>query len=208
MRRAVSNGLGTLIVFVGLVVAGNAHAQGKCQSLKFKAAGVAAKMKAMCYSRAAKVGTDVDPACLTKADEKLAKRWSVAEAAGSCVTTGDQTDAVGAIDQCLTAIGEVLDPPPPPTSLCCNLGTTCSHGLDAEGCTGFFGGTVGPEGSVCNGATGACEAPPAGTGRCCMSTSSSFCTSGPNLDLSGCVPPAFLDFIVGICTPSGACALP
>jgi hypothetical protein len=41
-----------------------------------------------------------------------------------------------------------------------------------------------------------------------MSTSVSFCQAGPALDLSGCVPPGFLDFIVGVCSPSGACALP
>jgi hypothetical protein len=210
MTVAISSGLGALALIGIMVVADEARAQNRCQSLKWKAAGVAAKMKAACYASAAKEGVDVDPACLAKADARLAKRWSAAEEAGGCVTTGDLAAASGAVDQCSSAIGAVVAPPPPPTSLCCNLGTACAQGmgLDAEGCVTFFGGTVGPAGSVCNGATGACEAPPAGFGRCCMSTSVSFCTGGPNLDLSGCVPPSFLDFPFAVCSPSGACLLP
>jgi len=211
MKRAMA-GLGVL-VFASLVVARAAEAQGKCQSLKFKAAGIVAKMKAICHSRAAKAGSAADPACLASADAKLARRWAAAEVEGGCVTTGDQADAVSATNQCLGAILEVVDPPPPPTSLCCNFGNaTCAHGpvLDAAICTGPFGGTVGPEGSACDGGTGTCvmTPPPVTTGRCCMAADGSFCNAGPNLDLSGCVPPTFLDAVVAICSPIGACALP
>ena len=210
MRVTISSGLGALALIGAMVVAGEVRAQNRCQSLKWRGVGLAAKMKAACYASAAKDGVDVDPACLANSDAKLAKRWSAAEKSGACVTTGDLAAASGAVNQCSSAIGAVVAPPPPPTSLCCSLGTTCAQGtgLDTEGCVTFFGGTVGPAGSVCDGSTGTCQMPPAGPGRCCMSTSVSFCSSGPNLDLSGCVPPAALDFPFAICSPSGACVLP
>jgi hypothetical protein len=208
VQRAIA-GFGALVL-AGLAGAGEAQAQGKCQSLKFKAAGIVAKAKAICHSRAAKAGTDVDPDCLASADAKLARRWAAAELQGGCVTTGDQAAAVSATNQCLGAIVDVVDPPPPPTSLCCNLpNDSCAHGefLDAEAC-GSFGGTVGPAGSACDGGTGTCVMTAPTIGRCCMATAVSFCNAGPNLDLSGCVPPQFLDAPFAICSPTGACALP
>jgi hypothetical protein len=207
MVKRATAGLGVLVL-VGLAGAGAAQAQGKCQSLKFKAAGIVAKMKAICHSRAAKAGTDVDPTCLASADAKLARRWAAAELEGGCVTTGDQAAATTATDTCVGAIAGVVDPPAPPSSPCCQMATTCAHGLDQEACELAFGGTIGPQDSVCDGGTGTCVTTAATAGRCCMTTEGSFCQSGPTLDLSGCVPPNFLDFIVGICTPSGACALP
>jgi hypothetical protein len=36
-----------------------------------------------------------------------------------------------------------------------------------------------------------------------------FCTGGPSLDLSGCVPPDFLDYpFASVCQPSGSCTIP
>jgi len=206
VQRAVVYALGALVVCV--TVAGNASAQGKCQALKFKAAGTVARVKAACHARAAKQGAAVDPDCLAAAEQKLTRRWATAEAAGDCVTIGDLSEASSATEQCRAAIADVLAPPPPPTSLCCDLGASCIHGIDSAAYTGVFGGTVGPAGSVCDGGTGACGAPPATAGRCCMMANGEFCNAGPDLDLSGCIPPQFLDFVVGICTPSGACALP
>jgi hypothetical protein len=208
MTVAISSGLGALALIGIMVVADEARAQNRCQSLKWKAAGVAAKAKAACHASAAKEGVDVDPACLAKSDAKLAKRWSAAEKGGGCVTTGDLAAASGAVDQCSSAIGAVVAPPPPQTTPCCNMGASCGQPIDAEGCATFFLGTPGPAGSVCNAATGACEAPPAGPGRCCMSTLASVCIGGPDLDLSGCVPPSALDFPFAICEPGGACVLP
>lgn len=200
-----------VLVVAGVLagVGGRAGAQSKCQAQKYKAAGAAQKAKAVCFARAAKAGGDVDPACLSAADDKLGRKWTKAEAAGDCVTTADLAEGVVATDQCLAGIADVVDPPPAPTSLCCNLGSSCAHGLDAAGCTDVFFGTVGPDGSVCDGATGACVLGAAGTGRCCMASDGSFCTGGPDLDLSGCVPPNFLDFpFSSTCSPSGSCTLP
>lgn len=203
-------GLVVLVAVGTLAGAGQqAGAQSKCQAQKYKAAGAAQKAKAACFARAAKAGGVADPACLAAADEKLARKWANAEAAGDCVTTGDLAEGAQATDQCLAAIDAVVDPPPPPSSLCCNLGDSCAHGLDAAGCTDVFGGTVGPDGSACDGATGSCVMGAAGTGRCCQTAGGTFCTGGPTLDLSGCVPPDFLDFPFGsTCAPSGSCTLP
>jgi hypothetical protein len=204
------NGL-VVLVLVGTLagVGERAAAQSKCQTQKYKAAGAVAKAKAACFARAAKAGGDVDPACVSAADDKLARKWEKAEAAGDCVTSGDAAAGVTATEQCLAAIDDVVDPPPPPSSPCCNLANSCAHGFDEAGCTEVFGGTLGPDGSVCDGATGTCVLATAGTGRCCMTSDGSFCTGGPALDLSACVPPDFLDFPFGsTCAPSGSCTLP
>jgi len=183
-------------------------AQSKCQALKYKAAGAVAKAKATCRARAAKSGVAVDPECIAAADNALARKWSKAERRGDCVTTDDAAEGATATEQCLARIDDVVDPPPP-SSLCCNLGGSCSHGLDEAACTSVFGGTVGPEGSVCDGATGSCSMPPVGTGRCCMLADGGFCEAGPTLELSGCVPPMFLDYpFSSTCEPSGSCTFP
>jgi hypothetical protein len=205
-RFAVSAMLVGMIFAFGDV--GRAVAQSRCQSLKFKAAGAVAKRKATCHARAAKDGTAVDAACLAGADDQLARKWVKAETAGDCVTTDDATDGVSSTDQCLAAIEAVVDPPPPPTSPCCNFVGSCAHPVDETTCVSVFGGTAGPPGSVCDGTTGTCGAPPAGPGQCCMTADAAFCTAGPNLDLGGCVPPQFIDAPSGICDPSGACVLP
>ena len=184
-----------------------AEAQSRCQSLKFKAAGAVAKRKAACHARAAKDGTPVDAECLAVADDQLARKWSKADAAGDCVSTNDASAGISASNQCLAAIDAAVDPPPP-TSPCCNLGGSCTHGIDDAACVTFFSGTPGPAGSVCNGATGTCGPAPAGPGRCCMTADATFCNAGPTLDLSGCIPPQFLDAPSAICTPDGACVLP
>ena len=213
MRTAETRGrFGVFTILLGSIVAFGdvdcAAAQSKCQSSKFKAAGATAKRKAACYARAAKDGTVVDATCLATADDQLARKWIKAEAAGDCVTTDDTAAGVSATDQCLGAIEAVVDPPPPPILPCCNLGGACAHGVDDAACVTFFSGTPGPAGSVCNGATGTCDPQPAQPGRCCMTADANFCTGGPNLDLSGCVPPQAFDFPSAICEPNGACALP
>ena len=185
-----------------------AAAQSKCQSLKFKAAGAVAKRMAACYARAAKEGTPVDAGCLTAADDQLARKWAKADAAGDCPSTNDAGAGIAATNQCLAAIDTAVDPPPPFTSPCCDLGGSCAHPVDEAACVSIFSGTPGPAGSVCNGATGTCGPAPAGAGRCCMTADATFCNAGPNLDLSGCVPPQLLDAPFATCSPTGACVLP
>lgn len=208
MSRRHRSGLAVWVAVAVLAgVAAEAGAQSKCQALQYKATGAVAKAKAVCWARAAKAGAAVDATCLQAADDKLARKWAKAEAASGCVATDAVADAVAATDRCLAAIGDVVAPPPPPSSLCCDLGGSCAHGLDEAGCTDAFGGTIGPAGSVCDGATGSCVLTTAGTGSCCMTSDGSFCTGGPSLDLSGCGPPDFLDYPFGsICQPSGSCS--
>src|SRR5262244_2007629 len=56
MRVTISSGLGALALIGAMVVAGEVRAQNRCQSLKWRGAGIAAKMKAACYASAAKDG--------------------------------------------------------------------------------------------------------------------------------------------------------
>jgi hypothetical protein len=178
-------------------------------AIKYQAAGAAAKAKAACRARAAQAGAPVDAGCLAAVDEVLARKWAKAERRADCVTTGDASDGVAATDQCLVGIDGVVAPPPSPSSPCCDFGGSCGHGLDATACTDGLGGTLGPAGSVCDAATGACSSSPGGTGRCCMWVGGPSCTAGPTLDLSGCVGPDFLDYPFGsTCTSSGTCTAP
>jgi len=201
----VALGIGAL----ALAGAGPAAGQSKCLAIQFKAAGGAAKAKFTCRARAAKAGKPVDQACIAAADAALARKWTKAGRRGDCAATGVAAEGARATDRCLAGIEDVVDPPPPASSLCCNLGGSCAHGLDEDGCTAVFGGTIGPAGSVCDGATGACSLSSIGTGRCCMAADGGFCEAGPSLDLSGCAPPTFLDFpFSSTCAPSGSCTFP
>ena len=211
MTVAISSGLGALALIGIMVVADEARAQNRCQSLKWKAAGVAAKMKAACYASAAKEGVDVDPACLAKADARLAKRWSAAEEAGGCVTTGDLAAASGAVDQCRRPRSAPWSRRHRPPRRFAAI--SAPRVRRAWASTRKAASRSSAERSDRQAACATVQ--PArvrrrrrDSGRCCMSTSVSFCTGGPNLDLSGCVPPSFLDFPFAVCSPSGACLLP
>ena len=80
-----------------------------CEVAKQKAAARHISDKVKCDGTASKKGEAVDPACLTKADEKLDASFAKAEAKGGCLREGDAAWAKSAngttITQMLANVG-------------------------------------------------------------------------------------------------------
>jgi hypothetical protein len=187
-------------------LAASAGAQSRCAQLQFAAAGEAARRKAVCAARAAAFGAPVDAACLALADARLARRWARAVARGDCPTPADAAAAQAVVDGFLVALTEVLTPPP---SHCCDTGARCFAGpsLDAASCTLELFGTLGAPGSVCDGATGDCVAPP-GTGGNCCALPGAVCTAGPEDDPADCLAVGGQSSTAAACEPTGTCTVP
>jgi len=200
----------TPIIVIGVVVFGlpcAAAAASVCAKLQYKIAAAGAKAKAACHAKAAGSGQAVDATCLLRAEEKLAQKWDRAAVIGDCPTTADAATAQGVVDAFLAGLGAVLEPPT--VSYCCNTGSGCFAGpvIDAPNCLELLG-TLGPPGSICEGATGTCVAPPGTGGSCCALPQYSVCTAGPTVDPAGCVTAGGFDVPNAVCLPSGACVFP
>jgi hypothetical protein len=195
---------------LGLVIVGSycsAEAASVCAKLRYKIAAAGAKAKAACYARAAGSGATVDTTCLTRADDALARKWVKATANGDCPTTADAATAQGLVDAFLAGLVDVLEPPT--VSYCCATGSSCFAGpvIDASTCFELLG-TLGPPGSVCEGATGACVAPPGSGGPCCALPQLSVCAAGPGGDPADCSNAGGFHVPNAVCLPSGACVVP
>jgi hypothetical protein len=86
-----------------------------CQATKITATGKHAGSLLKCYAKAAKDGTSVDPACLTKADEQLLTGFGKAEAkaagkASQCATQGDAIATQQAVQGFVTDVVAALRP--------------------------------------------------------------------------------------------------
>jgi hypothetical protein len=198
------------VIVLGVVLVGSycsAEAASICGKLQYKIAAAGAKAKVACYARAAGSGVAVDATCLTNAEEKLARKWVKAAVNGDCPTTADAAMAQAVVDAFLAGLVDVLEPPT--VSYCCATGSSCFAGpvIDAPTCLELQG-TLGPPGSVCEGATGACVAPPGAGGPCCALPQFSVCTAGPLGDPAGCVNAGGFDVPNAVCLPSGACVFP
>jgi hypothetical protein len=108
MRQVTSrSGLGLRAAVLGLLLlaSGPEGALGatpvqKCTAVKTKAFGVAVKGKAQCQAKARRKEALVDAACLAKAEAKLEKRFTKADAIGAC--PGDLGAAQTVTSQCVT----------------------------------------------------------------------------------------------------------
>ena len=94
-------------------------------------------------------------------------------------------------------------------SLCCSFGASCGWGdtIDASFCP-ELGGTLGPPGTVCDGATGACAPPPAGAGNCCEFGGGALCFGGPNVQQPPCDEIGGPFATNAICDPTDGCVVP
>jgi hypothetical protein len=197
------------VMLLGAVLSASpsAVAASVCSKLQYKVAAAGAKAKAACYAKAAESGSPVDATCLAIAEEKLAKKWVRATVKGDCATNADAADAQAVVDAFIAALADILEPPG--ESHCCATATTCLGGpnVDPAACSEFFG-TLGPPGSICDGATGACVAPPGTGGPCCMIASLFVCTAGPSLNLDSCNAAGGFPVSNGVCLPTGLCAFP
>lgn len=206
LHRGVGGILMIALVLLALPAA-PARAQSRCARLQYAAAGEAARRKAACASRATALGAPVDAACLALADAQLAQRWARALARGDCPTPADAAAAQTVVDDFLASLTQLLTPPPP--RHCCDTGARCfgSPSLDESSCELELSGTLGPPGSVCEGASGDCVAPPGTVGTCCA-FAGALCTAGPDDDPALCVAARGQFSTAAICQPDGSCTAP
>jgi hypothetical protein len=197
-------------MLIGVVVFGLSRPAGAaslCAKLQYRIAGAAAKAKAGCWAKAAGAGAAVDTTCLANADDRLTQKWAKATSRGDCPTTADAASARGVVDAFLAGLVAILEPPA--VSRCCSVGSSCFAGpaIDDPGCFELQG-TLGPPGSVCEGATGACVAPPGTGGPCCALPQLSVCAAAPLGTPAQCVAAGGFDVANAVCLPTGACAVP
>jgi hypothetical protein len=93
-----------LVLLVARVGAAGATPAEKCAGAKVKAFGTAVLAQARCQAKARKKGVSVDAACLEKAETKLRKRFSKADAAAPC--PGDVAEALAGATACVTTIDQ------------------------------------------------------------------------------------------------------
>jgi hypothetical protein len=151
----------------------------KCTKKKLLAAGKKTLGKAKCHAKAADQGSDVDAACLTKAEDKFDSAFTKAETAADCAAaTGDAAAIEAKIDAFITDMVATLDPPPcsldsgftcgggcPPGSICVSSG---GDGDCACFPPQFLCGTACGPAAGCPGDAGLrCEGPAPGCG-CCL----------------------------------------
>src|SRR4051812_7663378 len=92
MRRNISTATALFFLLVTIVAGTTADADtaaNKCGGAKLKAAGRYAQSVLYCYASATRNNAMVDSECLNKASAKLGTSFTKAQAAGGCVTTGD-----------------------------------------------------------------------------------------------------------------------
>jgi len=195
---------------LALAAAVPASAQSRCVEAKLKAAGGYFGAQAGCRSKSFAKGTDVDPLCLAKAQDKLQKGFEKALRKGDCPNPDERVQAADVVDDAVPDVVEILDPPPP---VCCATGSAvCFLTADEDDCTIGIGGVAGAPGTVCDAAIGSCV--PAGTesyGPCCTdvplpSESAAECVVG--LGIEGPCSSAAGTLSEGTCHSARRCVAP
>lgn len=184
---------------------------GRCPGTSSKAAGKAGSGLCGCQAKGiTKPGSFV--VCDAKVDGKLG---SALAKAGACVSTANVHSAV---HDCLATIDAEIEPPPTTTSSststttttlprCCQSGgSSCTSDVDESTCTSGLSGTLGPVGSICDGATGQCTTGAQSAGNCC--TYVGLCFGGPSANAASCVSIGGSFVADAVCTPSGGCKVP
>lgn len=91
---------------------------GRCLDAKLVAAARQAKSQLACRSRAVKRAQPVDPACLARADERLAKAFARAERRGVCLTAQNAVDVARLGAKLAGRAASELVPTPATASVC------------------------------------------------------------------------------------------
>ena len=193
-----------LAAALSLVLAAPAGAQlaSKCTAAKYKAAAKYASAQVGCRSKAVTKDDPVDPDCEARARAKLATAVAKAEAKADCLTSGDGSQVEALADAFVADLADLLQPP-----VCCANNSVCLWVRDAASCL-VRSGTLGPPGSVCDGA-GECVAPPAAPGACCQD----FVSGGTPIGCAtGFLTPTDCGLLGGtmgptpaVCLPTGVC---
>lgn len=191
-----------LLLFAAIALATPAAAQtpSQCTARKYKAVGKYAQALTACRSREVAKGLPDQSLCEGKALLKLRKAFEKAEARGDCLGTRDGNFASSETEDYLASLGVVLEV----QRTCCVLASgtpQCLFRDDAASCTDV-GGTPGPPGSVCDGATVSCVPPPAAAGPCCVFPGSN-CNAGFSEGI--CQLNSGVPFPNAVCTPADTC---
>jgi hypothetical protein len=143
----------------------SATAGSRCAAAKLKAAGAYSAGLARCQAKATAKGGALDTLCVAKAQSKLLAAFGKAEAKGDCLTLGDVVPVQDVLDDPAGEAFEILLPPV--ARRCCQVAGYCFWAEDEAECS-QPGVTLGEVGSVCNGETRTCVAPPpVGVATCC-----------------------------------------
>ena len=203
LRRRGASCLGVPIALGLAMSIAPAHAQSRCAKLQLLAAGQAARQQAVCAARAAASGSAIDAACLTRAADKLRRKWDRAVARGDCPTTASATDGQSLVSAFLDSLLTAVQPA---AGRCCDTGPSCfaAPSIDAPACELELLGTLGPHGSVCDGASGDCVVPPGAGGLCCE-LPYEVCVAGTNVDAGNCAAVGGTHHTSAICDVAGTC---
>jgi hypothetical protein len=158
----------------------------KCPAAKQKAAGKKASSLLVCYAKATLKQIAVDPACVTKAQDKFTAAFGKADTAGGCATTGDASNVEPVVDAFVTAMVGMT--PVTTTSTSSTMTTTSTTESTTTTSTTSTTSTLPP--ACCEGYDATF-----GTGICTMADPTQCTTAG------GAVQP-------GVCRNDGTCGPP
>jgi hypothetical protein len=201
-RRRGASRLGWLVILAAIAAGSPVRAQSKCAKFQLLATGQAARRYTACAANAAETGAPLDQACLDTVADKLRRKWERAVARGDCPTAAAADDAQAVLETFLAAaVGLTL---PGAAAHCCDAGSACyvAPSIDASSCQFELSGTLGPPGSVCDGAAD-CATTPASAGPCCQL--SYVCVTGSNFDAGTCAAAGGSYHAAAVCDASGAC---
>jgi hypothetical protein len=103
-----------LAIFVlGVLAAGSAHAQAKCQASKMKAAGKKASCLLGLHAKSVGKNAPIDPEKVTKCETKFTSSFTKAESKPPCATAGDAATIETKVDRFVDQIAANLALTPP-----------------------------------------------------------------------------------------------
>ena len=200
--------LGVLLATIALSTApAAAQTASKCTAQKYKAAGRYAQDLANCRAKTLAKGLPAETLCAAKALLRLQKAFLKAEQKDDCLGTRDQTFSAEETEAYLETLEPILEA----KLFCCDiagLGDACTWLEDAASCAVTFGGTLGAPGSVCDGATGSCIAPPATGGACCTFENLEFDCQGGIFASNVCQINGGTFTANAVCVAGGTCEEP
>ncbi len=118
---------------VAAIPLGADDASRTCASKKLTAASKKSKGRLTCYSKAEKKSEAVDPACLTKAEDKFVAAFAKAETAGGCASVGDEAAIEVLVD---TGVANIVAEVLPICGDNLVTGTEQCDGTDDSACPG------------------------------------------------------------------------
>jgi hypothetical protein len=146
-----------LLVAASLLVSasnGAGDPASRCLATKLRVAAVKSSAKLKCHARAALRSAPVDPACLTKAEEKFSAAWARIVAAGGCFSFNDEDEVELAVDAGVTGVVTAL-------GSCGEVGGVCGGACpDGMNCFVLVRCDGTPELCRCHSSTTTCPPPP------------------------------------------------